>query len=846
MAKRCSTSCKLALLLQAGLLCVGLALANPAPDLDARIAEIEQRNVQAPWPESAAMIEALGAELTQATPEQRVRIELVRLRNLALAGDNRACIDGIEALLRQDLNAPLRLRALGLGANVAVNVGDYFRAFSWLKQGLAELPEKGKERTALLGHAGYLYAMAGEGEQAITYARQGLLAADQSDDLRAQCLARSDLGLALEAAGQLIESERLRREQFTVCSQAGDPVFVAQAMGGLGIVQMKQGYLLDALAPMRDALRRYQAADFLHGVNETKVDIAEVLVCLDRNRAEAEQLLHDSAAALKQSGAWGNLARVLFLQSELAERRGELALALDYRKQAEQASAKEQADIRDRRFAYLQVEFNSQVAEQQIALLERDLTVQQLRLKESSQRQWLIAAVVLLLFVIVLALGYSLRRTRDERLRYRWLSERDGLTRLYNHQQAYRLGQQTYAGALGAAKPFTVVMADIDLFKQINDRYGHAMGDEVLRRLGLWWREVFGENAIVGRSGGEEFTVFFAGDAAAAKALVEQLQRRIEPVSAWEQTVTPTLSFGICERGEQHKTLADVVRCADQALYRAKQAGRDQLVLATADAAMADGLSAPSPARPGLVVVGSGIQMSRHASERTLSEIRAAQCVFCLVDPLARAQILALRPDVIDLSPLYAPGKDRRQTYREMEAAIMAQVRAGKRVCAVFYGHPGVFADVPHAVIRKARSEGIDARMEPGVSAEACLYADLGIDPGRSGVLSLEATHFLVYQHSIDTSAHLLLWQVALSGDLSCSRFHAEPEGLRELVKKLARWYPFSHEVILYEAAVMPIQRHRAERLALRDLPMASFKEFTTLVIPPLHMAPVEPPVATQ
>src|SRR3546814_7403877 len=119
-----------------------------------------------------------------------------------------------------------------------------------------------------------------------------------------------------------------------------------------------------------------------------------------------------------------------------------------------------------------------------------------------------------------------------------------------------------------------------------------------------------------------------------------------------------------------------------------------------------------------------------------------------------------------------------------MEAAIMAEVRAGKRVCAVFYGHPGVFADVPHAVIRKARADGISARMEPGISAEACLYADLGIDPGRSGVLSLESTHFLVYQHTIDTSAHLLLWQVALSGDLSCTRFHAEPEGLRALVKR--------------------------------------------------------------
>src|SRR3546814_8387979 len=139
------------------------------------------------------------------------------------------------------------------------------------------------------------------------------------------------------------------------------------------------------------------------------------------------------------------------------------------------------------------------------------------------------------------------------------------------------------------------------------------MGDEGLRRLGEWWREVFGENAIVGRSGGEEFTVFFAGDAGTAKALVEQLQRRIEPVSAWEQIVIPTLSFGICERNEQHKALADVVRCADQALYRAKQTGRDQIVLASADAQ-----PAAAPAQASLVVVGSGIQMSRHVSERTL------------------------------------------------------------------------------------------------------------------------------------------------------------------------------------------------------------------------------------
>src|SRR3546814_1109537 len=102
--------------------------------------------------------------------------------------------------------------------------------------------------------------------------------------------------------------------------------------------------------------------------------------------------------------------------------------------------------------------------------------------------------------------------------------------------------------------------------------------------------------------------------------------------------------------------------------------------------------------------------------------------VFCLADPCVLAMIQGLRPDAINLGRHYPPGKDRRQTYREIDEAIMAEVRAGKQVCAVFYGHPGVFTDVPHRVVRRAREEGIPARMEPGISAEACLYADLNLD----------------------------------------------------------------------------------------------------------------------
>lgn len=234
-----------------------------------------------------------------------------------------------------------------------------------------------------------------------------------------------------------------------------------------------------------------------------------------------------------------------------------------------------------------------------------------------------------------------------------------------------------------------------------------------------------------------------------------------------------------------------------------------------------------------LVVVGTGIQFGRHVSQRAISEIEAAETVFCMTDPFAFQWIRSLRPDVVALQDYYGPGKDRRETYREMEAAITAAVRGGKRVCAVFYGHPGVFADVPHAAMRTLRDAGHDVRMEPGVSAEACLYADLGLDPGKRGVQSFEATQFLVYRRRIDPTALLVLWQVALSGDLSCTKFDAEPERLQALVDKLAKVYPLDAEVILYEAAQLPIEPVRADRMPLRNLPAADFKEYTTLVIPP-------------
>jgi diguanylate cyclase len=247
-----------------------------------------------------------------------------------------------------------------------------------------------------------------------------------------------------------------------------------------------------------------------------------------------------------------------------------------------------------------------------------------------------------------------------------------------------------------------------------------------------------------------------------------------------------------------------------------------------------------------LVVVGCGIEFGRHIGERCLAEIRIADTVFALVDPFALQWLQGLHSDIRDLCRYYADDKDRRLSYRDMESAILTAVRAGRRVCAVFYGHPGIFAQVPHDVVRIARSEGYMARMEPGISAEACLYADLGLNPGRRGMQSWEATQFLINQRVLDPSALVLLWQVALTGNLDCVGFQPEPKRLRLLVDKLSRWYQPDHEVILYEAARLPIEDFRADRIGLADLPDANLNEYTTLVIPPAVEMQADEAVLTQ
>jgi len=235
-----------------------------------------------------------------------------------------------------------------------------------------------------------------------------------------------------------------------------------------------------------------------------------------------------------------------------------------------------------------------------------------------------------------------------------------------------------------------------------------------------------------------------------------------------------------------------------------------------------------------LACVGLGMMLGAHVSPRSRSHIEQADVVFVLVsDPLVELWVQEMRPDMRSLQPFYCEGTSRLTSYNAMVEAMLVEVRAGHRVCGVFYGHPGVFALVPHKAIQRAREEGLTAHMEPGISAEDCLYADLGIDPGKYGCQHYEASQFMFYQRRIDPSAYLILWQVGMAGDRSLARFSTGPAYRKLLVELLAQDYPPAHPVIAYEAATLPITAPRMEELRLSDLVDADLRLQTTLVFPP-------------
>ena len=175
----------------------------------------------------------------------------------------------------------------------------------------------------------------------------------------------------------------------------------------------------------------------------------------------------------------------------------------------------------------------------------------------------------------------------------------DGLTGLPNKRAVTDALKRTFAQATTTKAPLALLLLDLDHFKQVNDQYGHAGGDQVLAGVGAALRSVLRARDFAGRNGGEEFAVLLPDtDIAAALEIAERVRATIAEVTLPGTDVPVTVSIGVAGFPGHASTLDRLERLADAALYVAKRRGRNRVELA--ESAAADDLpDQPGPDQPG-------------------------------------------------------------------------------------------------------------------------------------------------------------------------------------------------------------------------------------------------------
>jgi diguanylate cyclase (GGDEF)-like protein len=341
--------------------------------------------------------------------------------------------------------------------------------------------------------------------------------------------------------------------------------------------RIELGQLIKARAACENALFTFIASRFSDEVKETEALLARI----DLAEGHPEKALATLNEVLDHSGTDVLPLRVASLYQWRARTNAALHNYRDaYNDLSEYTRryvATNDAD-RTKQAVALRARFETDREIERNALLKRELDLSH----EQSQRQaqqlrWNAIAAVSAVMVIALLIYFLVTNLRFRKQLVR-LASQDGLTGLLNRRRTAELATEELAAATASDAPLTIAIIDMDHFKFINDRCGHATGDYVLREFARLGREAVRTQDMLGRWGGEEFLLIMP-DATleVAIATLERLRTLVFGINlpASGAGLRVSMSAGLATRDVQVRSLDELIARADAALYVAKNEGRD-------------------------------------------------------------------------------------------------------------------------------------------------------------------------------------------------------------------------------------------------------------------------------
>jgi diguanylate cyclase (GGDEF)-like protein len=381
-------------------------------------------------------------------------------------------------------------------------------------------------------------------------------------------------GTILKAMGEFPDAIEEFKAARALSVEVSDTQGVAFADMDLCGLEIQIGQLTEARKLCDNALRIFAASGSIDLMKQTRSDIAYI----DLEEGQAARALEALNEILKNGASDvppRNVAPIIKLRSRANAAMGNYRESYADLEEYQRRMTAADDSRRIRQSATLRARFEMDRQLQRNAELNRDLQVSQQRQVEQERWTTIAAATGAIIIILLVLHAISIRRHRRQ---LALLANSDSLTGLPNRRRTYELGKEAMAKALEDNLPLTVAVVDLDHFKAINDRFGHAGGDRVLQEFARVCRESIRAEDILGRWGGEEFLIVMPGAsldvALVALERVRALALRIE-LPSMGAGLQVCLSAGLAALDPSLKTLDELIARGDAALYRAKHEGRD-------------------------------------------------------------------------------------------------------------------------------------------------------------------------------------------------------------------------------------------------------------------------------
>ncbi|MBY4599388.1 GGDEF domain-containing protein [bacterium BD-1] len=574
-------------------LVVAAALLAPSPSLASPAFEAMLSQAEAVRSADPAqfnrLIGELNATIGGASPRQRELLEYLKAYQLIYSGRLDLGTAAAEELFRSSTDPAIRYRVGALLVFPYASRRDFSEALRYMNESM--LLEDQIDDPAVLAHgwaaAGGLLNQLGRYEDGLRYAK---LLRDRSPEPRTRCFGET---MAIESQYHF-EPAKLSFEAIDAvigrCLDIGEPLVANFARTFRAQLMADRGERNEAAIFLNQHLESIESTRYPRLIAEANAVLAQLnLETGDFDAAERHaRRIIGMGAAVDVSPPIVAAHRVLY---ESALQRGNTVAALAHHINYAEADKAYLNEVKARAMAFQEVAAETREKDQAIELLGRQNEVLQLQQQVDAQQQRNTLLLVLLLAGLLGTIAFWAWRTKKAQLLFRRLAETDALTGISNRMHFSRRAEEALEYCRKDGEDAGLVMFDLDEFKAINDRFGHAVGDWVLKQVADTCSAICRKHDRFGRLGGEEFAFLLVGcDLGSAIALAQECRKRIAAIDTAPSghVFRITASFGVAGTRNCGYDFLTLLSRADDALYRSKREGRDRVHVHGLEAAPAD------------------------------------------------------------------------------------------------------------------------------------------------------------------------------------------------------------------------------------------------------------------